>query len=119
MKSSRVSVCQREVDGNAESLLKGQHTNFICSHLLWALAEGGQNGLEKLEKSLGLVTREKTEGSTTKTPMLSYSPCCRSHLSQAEHISPSGISLRESNSPTHRNYSASLCGAKARLLITA
>ena len=29
--------------------------NFICSHLTWAPAEGGQSGLEMLEESLGLV----------------------------------------------------------------
>ena len=58
-----VSICEKqwvfglsgEMAGDAESLLKGTTQNFVCSHLPWALAEGGQSGLEMLEENLGLV----------------------------------------------------------------
>ena len=52
---------------------------------------------------------ERAEGTATRIPILSHFPYCRSHLSQAEHSPPSGIRLRGSNSPTHRNYSAPPC----------
>ena len=51
----------------------------------------------------------RIEGTATKIPVLSYCPYCRSHLSQAEHSPPSGISLRKSNSSACRNYSAPPC----------
>ena len=90
--------------------LKANTQNFICSHLPWALAEGGQSGLETREESLGLVAL-RSIGITARIPVQSHSPYCRIHLSQAEHFPLSGISLRGSNSPTHRNYSAPLYGA--------
>ena len=42
-----------EMAGDAESLVKGQETKFICRHLPWAPAEGGQSGLEMLEEDSG------------------------------------------------------------------
>ena len=42
--------------------------NFICSHLPWVLAKGGQSGLERLEESLrsmvlGRKLKEQLSGS--------------------------------------------------------
>ena len=48
---------------------------------------------------------ERTEGTPARIPVLSYSPYCRSHLSQAEHSPPCGINLRGSNSFTCKNPS--------------
>ena len=45
---------------------------------------------------------ERTERAVARTLMLSHPPYCRSHLAQADHASLSGISLKQSNSPTPR-----------------
>ena len=68
MKSSGVSVHRGVMAGDAEGLLKGQHTKFCFSHLPWALAEGGQGGLKTHEETLGLVAlgrelKEQPQGS--------------------------------------------------------
>ena len=44
--------------GDAESLLTNTQ-NSICSHLPWALAEGGLSGLEMCEDNLWLVALGK------------------------------------------------------------
>ena len=55
VKSSRGSVSQGEMAGDAESLLRAKAQNFVGRHLPWVLAEAGLSGLETLEESLGLV----------------------------------------------------------------
>ena len=85
MKSNGVSAHVGEMAGDAESLLKGQHTKFHLQHLPWALAEGGQSELETHEESLGTgVSGERTQGTATRIPVLSHPQYCRSHLSQAD-----------------------------------
>ena len=54
---------------------------------------------------------ERTEGMVARIPVLSHSPYCRSHLSQAENSPPCAMSLRRSNSLAYKNYSAPHCGA--------
>ena len=104
MKSSRVSVCQGGTAGDSESLLKGQHIKF-CLHPLTLGSSRGRaestRGLETLEESLGLVAlgrqlREQPPGSmcwVMEEPSFSG----KAFLS-------SGLSLRRSDSPAHRNY---------------
>ena len=97
-----------------ESLWKGQCTKFCLQSSALGSARGMQSGLKMCEESLGwwlwgLWPGERAEGTATRISVLSHSPYCGSHLFQAEH-SPSGISLRGSNSPAHRNYSAPPCG---------
>lgn len=53
---------------------------------------------------------ERCEGRSARIPALSHSPHCRSHISQAEQSSPGGISLKDNNSPAHRNHSCSASG---------
>ena len=93
--------------GDSESLLKGHCTKFHLQPLTLGSSRGraeytrdacGESGPS------GFVKR--TEGTAARIPVMSHSPYGRSHLSQVEHSSPSGIGLRGSNSPTHRNYSA-------------
>ena len=56
---------------------------------------------------------ERTEGTRTSTRIhvLSHSPYCKSHYSEAEHSSLKGISPRGINPPAHRNYCTPPCGA--------
>ena len=110
VKSSRISVLKGEMDGDTESLLKGQHTKFHLQPLALDSGRGRAKWTRDTWGESGVGgCGERTEGTTSRIPVLSHSPYCRSHLSQAEHSSPSGISLRGSNSPTHRNYSALPC----------
>ena len=48
---------------------------------------------------------KRTEGTAVRIPVLNHSTYYRSHLSQAEHSPPSGISLKGSNSPACRALS--------------
>ena len=111
MKSSEVSVIQGEKAGDSESLLQGQCTKFCFQPLTlgsgryraeseWTRTVRGQSGVGG--------SGERAEGSATRIPVFShpYPPYCRSHLSQTEHSSPSGISPRGNNSPNHRNPSS-------------
>ena len=119
VKSSRVSICQGEVPGNTDSLLKGQSTKFH----LWPLSLGADKGRAEWtrhawgESGVG-GSGEEMEETATRIPTLSHPPHCRSHLSQAELSPLNGIRLRGSNSLTHRNDSAPPSGALHWLLIT-
>ena len=73
--------------------------------------EEGQSGLEMLEESLGLVSlgrelKDQPPGSIAESLII-----VQKLLSQAEHYSLNGTSLRGSKSPAQRNYSAPGCGA--------
>ena len=100
-KRSRVSVCQGETARDTERLLEGHCSSRWRAE--WTRDSWGKSGVGG--------SGERTEGTAARIPVLSHSPYCKSCLSQAEHSSPSGISLRGSNRPAHRNYPAPLCGA--------
>ena len=44
---------QGEMVGDAESLLKGKSTSFICSHFPWVLAKGGRVNWRHMKKVWG------------------------------------------------------------------
>ena len=97
---------------DTERLLKDQLTKFCLQPLTldsvrgraeWTRDASGESGADG--------SGERTEGTATGIPVLSQSPYCRGHHSQTEHSPPNSISLRGSNSPAHRNYSAPPCGA--------
>ena len=106
----QVSLCQGQMALVTESHLKGQCTKIHLQPLTLSSSKGRA---ERLEESLGMVAlgRELKEQLPVPCAVLSHLPHCRNHLSQAEHSPPSGISLRESNSPAHRNCTAPFCGA--------
>ena len=110
VKSSQVSVHQREIAGDAERLLKVNTQHFIGSYLPWAQAKTGQGGLEMHEESLvGLVTL----GKELKEQPPGFLSWVIPHTAEAilgrAHYPPSGINLKGSNSPACRNYSAPPC----------
>ena len=102
VKSNRVSFSQG-LPGRASwklSHLKSQCTKF---HFSASYLDSGTERTEWTRDTWGKSgfggSGEITEGTTPRVPVLSHSQYCRSHLSQAEHSSPKGISLRGSNSP--------------------
>ena len=82
--------------------LKRPNKKMFLQPLTPGYSRGGESRLETHEESVGLVAlgrklKEQPPGSLC----WNHSPYCRGHLSQAEHSSPSSISLKGSNSTTH------------------
>ena len=97
---------------NAERLLKGQHRKF---HLQPPTLYSGRGRVRWTRDTWGKSgvggSGERTEGTDARIPVQSHFLYCRGHLSWVEHSSLNGISLRGSNSSSHKNYSAPHCGA--------
>ena len=110
VKNSRVSLCQRETAGDTEGLWKGQCRKFHLQPFTLGSCVGRPEWTRNPWGDPGVGGfGERANETATSIPVLNHSPYCISHHSQAEHSSPSGISLRGSNSPVHRNYFASHC----------
>ena len=105
MKSNRISVCEGEMVGDTESLLKGQHTKFHLQPLTLGSSSGragrsrdtgGESGVGGSGKRTEF---KESKIESSRIPVLNHPPYCRSHFSQAEHSPPHSISLRGSNKP--------------------
>ena len=80
--------CQpgRETAGDSERLLKSQCTKFYLQpHTLGSSRGRAEWTRDTRGESGAGGSGERTEGTATRIPVLSHSPYCRSHLSQAEH----------------------------------
>ena len=92
----QVSVSQGEMAGDTENLLKGQCTKFCLQPLTLGSSRGRAGWTKDTWGDSGAGgSRERTEGTTGRIPVLSHFPWCRSRFCQAENSSLNGNSWGE------------------------